>query len=59
MTVRGHRGRADMSLPEDSSGSGGLGCGGSNPKLGGVNSLGKNFTPTALILGFVGVVVTD
>ena len=55
----GHRGRAVESLPQDTACSGGLGCGGSNPKLGGVNSLGKNFTPTALVLGLVGVVVTD
>ena len=55
----GHRGRGDVSLPEDTAGSGGLGCDGSNLKLGGVNSLGKNFTPTALILGFVSVLVTD
>ena len=48
-----------MSLPEDTAGSGGLGCDGSNLKLGGVNSLGNNFTPTALILGFVSVLVTD
>ena len=57
--MRGHCGRAVVSPPQDTACSSGLGCGGSNSKLGGVNSLGKNFTPTALILGLVGVVVTD
>jgi len=46
-------------LPQDTASSSGLEWGGLNPEHGGVNSLGKNVTPTVFILGRVSVLVTD